>query len=136
MGVEQIAENLYSCDAKHCHREQRSQSMPDDWGIINVFDDKYHDDVIGDQNGRNNYVLCPSHYFPIMKILGLKTFHMVNQVSEKYSGVSYDKCPDCPYVTEVPCNTRTTECFTDYPERKKNVPFDRSDDFSRDTGLT
>lgn len=41
------------------------------WGIVRVYDGKHDLTLIGDQNGWNNYDLCPTHYSEIMQQLGV-----------------------------------------------------------------
>ena len=41
------------------------------WGIVAVYDGLYDSQTIGDQNGWNNYDLCPKHYREQMEFLGI-----------------------------------------------------------------
>jgi len=41
------------------------------WGIVRVYDGKHNAYVIGDQDGWNNFDLCPEHYEQQMAMLGI-----------------------------------------------------------------
>lgn len=42
------------------------------WGMVRVYDGYINANVIGDQNGWNNYDLCPEHYGEQMNFLGIQ----------------------------------------------------------------
>lgn len=68
MAVEKIQSWLYKCDARGCVQMTDSTGgRPSGWGLVRVYDHKHDPNVIGDQNGWNNYDLCPSHYIAFMQ---------------------------------------------------------------------
>ena len=83
MAVQKVTSYLYKCDAHMCVQFKDSTGgRPQDWGLVRVFDNKHDPDCIGDQNGWNNYDLCPEHYLQFMVgILGIQA-HNVPQVPD------------------------------------------------------
>lgn len=81
MTVKKIERYEYQCDNAQCDFAQVSSSgRPDGWGVVRVYDNKIHRDEIGDQNGWNNFDLCPTHYSVFMASLGIDAHNI----------------PDCP----------------------------------------
>lgn len=77
MSVQEVKSYLYKCDARGCVQMKDSTGgRPQGWGVVRVYDNKFDHNVIGDQNGWNNYDLCPEHYHAVLKNMGIEAHNM------------------------------------------------------------
>ena len=82
MSVKKIVSHEYHCDSKGCNIFKASTGgRPQDWGMVRIFDNKHDRTSIGDQNGWNNYDLCPEHYRAVLKNMGIEA-HNIPQVPD------------------------------------------------------